>query len=488
MPSHVAFVFLTVGCLLLESAACPAADPPTGLQDEVRVKQPTRLDWQFVASGFGKEAVQLPGDFDSLKQRFQLYVPRSYDAARAWPLLVFISPGDAPLGWRSWQKVCEENRWLFCAPYGAGNNCPPGQRTRMVLDMLDQVRLSYHIDPERTYLTGFSGGGRMACAIGFALPEYFGGVIPLCGTNPLNRLDYLRHRVHDRLSVAFVTGESDFNRIENEKYLFPMFQDLDIRSRLWVVPKLGHGIPGPTVLAEACKWLEEDLSRRRNDVRKRPTLACPPADALTPRQLAARALEAAEADLKEDDRIWRGVALLQGIVARWGRTDSAEKARQRLAELRRDRKRLRLVDEQGGQDERTVLQAQAKALDRFGQTATALRAWKTLARQHPDTPEARKATEEVQRLTKVLAARPYLGLSFAGESAVVEKVMPDGPADRAGVQPGDRLRALGAVKLESFADLRRALEKVKPGDQVKLEVERKEKRLTLTVEVGSPPT
>ena len=40
------------------------------------------------------------------------------------------------------------------------------------------------------------------------LPEYLGGVIPVCGTNPLNRLDYLRHRVHDRLSVAFVTGES----------------------------------------------------------------------------------------------------------------------------------------------------------------------------------------------------------------------------------------------------------------------------------------
>ena len=150
MLQHVAFVFLTVCFLLLVPVGCPAADPPTGLQDEVRVKQPTRLDWEFVASGFGKEALQLPGNFDSLKQRFQLYVPPSYDAGRAWPLVVFISPGDAPLGWRYWQKVCEENRLLFCAPYGAGNNCPPGQRSRIVLDMLDQVRRDYHIDPERT--------------------------------------------------------------------------------------------------------------------------------------------------------------------------------------------------------------------------------------------------------------------------------------------------------------------------------------------------
>ena len=89
----------------------------------------------------------------------------------------------------------------------------------------------------------------MACTIGFALPQYFGGVIAICGTNPLPKLDYLRHRVHDRLSVAFVTGANDFNRKENEDFMFPLFQDLSIRSRLWVVPKLGHGIPGPDVLA-----------------------------------------------------------------------------------------------------------------------------------------------------------------------------------------------------------------------------------------------
>ncbi len=487
MPNPVASALLGVCSLFLLPAAGRGVDPPTGLQAEVRVKQPTRLDWEFVASGFGKEAAKLPADFDSLKQRFQLYVPKSYDAARAWPLLVFISPGDAPLGWRYWQKVCEENRMLFCAPYGAGNNCPPGPRTRIVLDMLDQVRRDYRIDPERTYLTGFSSGGRMACAIGFALPEYLGGVIPVCGTNPLNRLDYLRHRVHDRLSVAFVTGESDFTRAESEQYLFPMFQELGIRSRLWVVPKLGYGIPGPAVLAEVRKWLEEDLARRRQDVKTQPTLACPPDDALTSRKLASRALEAAQANLKKDDRLWRGVALLQGIVARWGRIEEAEKARKRLAEVKEDPKRQRLADEQGGKETRTLLQARGKALDRFGQTVAALREWKALAQQYPDTPEGRKAAEEVRRLAKVLATRPYLGISFAGESVVVDKVVSDGPADRAGVQPGDRLRALGAVKLQTFADLRRALEKLKPGDKVKLEVERKDKTLTLTVEVGSPP-
>src|SRR5262249_61173913 len=140
-----------------------------------RARGPARCDWEFVASPFATGAPRLPPDFDSKQQRFQLFVPKTYTADKAWPLVVFISPGDAPLGWRYWQKPCEEAGVLFCAAYGAGNSCPVGRRVRIVLDMLDQVRRDYRIDPERTCLTGFSGGGRMACTLAFALPADFGG-------------------------------------------------------------------------------------------------------------------------------------------------------------------------------------------------------------------------------------------------------------------------------------------------------------------------
>jgi len=194
-----------------------------------------------------------------------------------------------------------------------------------------------------------------------------------------------------------------------------------------------------------------------------------------------------EADLKEDGRVWRGVALLQGLLARWPRTAPAAKARKLLAALKDDERQLRLLGEQKGKEERTVLQAQARALERFGQTAAALRLWQALAEQHPDSPEGRKAREEAQRLEKVRGATAYLGISFAGESAVVDKVLPGGPAHRAGVQPGDRLRALDGKKVADIAGLRRVLANVKPGDKVKLEVERQGTPLTLTVAVGAPP-
>ncbi len=473
--------------LLIWTTLLLAPSPATGLQNEVAVQAPTRLDWQFIAAAFGPDAVTLPRTYDSTRQRYQLYVPESYNADRPWPLVVFISPGDDPMGWPSWQGVCEKSGVLFCAAYGAGNNCPPGQRARIVLDMLDDVRRHYRIDPEQTYLSGFSGGGRMACTIGFLLPEYFGGVVPICGTNPLPELTYLRHCVRRRLSIAFVTGSGDFNRKENEDYMAPLFHDLGVRSRLWVVPKLGHAIPSSTVLAEVYAWLAEDLPRRREEVKARPGLAVSPDEAPRGERQAARLLETAEAALRAPDRTWEGVALLQGILARWEATEPGHKARRLLEQTQSDAKRLALVGEQGGREERQSLKAEATALACFGETKHALRAWELLAKGHPQSPEGKQAAAEAARLRQQLAATPYLGVGFAGDAAVVAELAPHGPAERAGLRRGDRVTRWGKTTLRSADDLRRALTAQKPGDKVALEVARDGQPLTVTVELGAVP-
>jgi predicted esterase len=478
---------LLLGSVWLASGV-RAAD--TGYQAEVTVKQVTRLDWEFVAASFSKEAARLPGDYDSTQQRYQLFVPKTYEASKNWPLIVFISPGDDPIGWRHWQKVCEDNDVLFCAAYGAGNNCPVGKRVRIVLDMLDDVRRQYRVDPDQTYLAGFSGGGRMACTIAFALPEYFGGVIPICGTNPLDQrpgMDYLRHRVQDRLSVAFVTGENDFNRKENEDLMYPYFQELSIRSRLWVVPKLGHGIPGADVLAEVHKWLEADLKRRRADAKEHAALTASPTEVLTSQEQARRLLETAEAELKKPERTYRAVTLLRGINARWGKSEAAEKAAAWLKEIADDPKRLKLVEEQGGAEERLILAAQGRSLEKFDQPRAALKAWALLAKNHPETDEGKKAADEAKRIRGVLAKTPYLGITFEGASTTVQGVETKGPADRAGVQPGDKVMKLGDTKVTSPADVLRVLQTSKPGDSLAVEIQRKGQTMAVTVEVRSVP-
>jgi len=385
--------FLILACFL-------GAPPKLGAQalKEMRVSAPTRLDWQFAAFGF--KTSKLPADYDSSKQRYQLHVPSGYKANKAWPMVVFISAGDGPAGWNEWKKTCAKHGVFFCSPYQAGNSCPAAQRARIILDMLDDVRRRYRIDPDKTYLSGISGGGRMACAVAFNLPEWFGGVAPMCGTNPIVGPAYLRHRAEERLSVAFITGEKDFNRKENEVYMYPWYQDLGIRTRLWVVPNMGHTIAPSSVLEEVYVWMSKDLTRRQQDAKARPGLAVSPDKSPTAAEQASRYLGVAEADLKETDRIWRGVSLLQGIVIRWSKTESGQKARQRLKTLGSDPKLIEVVAEQGSADEQKSLTAQAKAFERSGQIEQAIEAWEILARNYSDNAVGKNAAAQAQRLRR----------------------------------------------------------------------------------------
>jgi predicted esterase len=363
-----------------------------------KVSAATRLDWEFATRGFPVAETKLPKGFDSTKQKYQLFVPKAYKKDKPAVLVLFISAGDTPAGWKNWQKFCEKEGVLFASPYGAGNSTLAGPRTRIILDVLDDVRRQYQVDPDQTYITGFSGGGRMCCAIGFALPEYFGGVIPLCGTNPIPGPAFQRHRVEERLSVAFVTGETDMNRKENEEYMYPWFQEIGVRSKLWMMPKMGHVIPPASIVSEVHVWLAEDLQRRRDESKARPKLAVGPSDTPSAAAQAKRWVESAQADFADPKRTWRGVALLQGVTQRFGKTPAAKDALVLLKKISNDETLLQRIEVQGTADEVTSISAQAKALERFGNIPKAIEAWELLAKNYEGTPAGTRAIGNIKRL------------------------------------------------------------------------------------------
>jgi S1-C subfamily serine protease len=89
------------------------------------------------------------------------------------------------------------------------------------------------------------------------------------------------------------------------------------------------------------------------------------------------------------------------------------------------------------------------------------------------------------------AARPTLGISVAPAprvagraGVVVESVLANGPADRAGVRPGDLLVKLDTQEVRDYESLLGALAKHKAGDKVALQLLRQgaEKSVTVTLE------
>jgi predicted esterase len=397
-----------------------AAGPLSDYHASVNVSAPTRLDWVFPQANQSPAqppADWLPADFDSTRQRYELFVPPALipkNKKKAWPAVLFISAGGDPAGWRQFENVCRRQGILFASPHGAGNDCPMQQRVRIVLDVLDDLRRNYRIDPDRTYIAGFSGGGRVACAIAFALPELFGGVIPVCASGDLREETWLRHRVIDRLSVALLTGENDFNRGEVERFRGPFLTDVGVRAKVWVVPGMGHSIPADVELAEALTWLDAGAADRRKLAKQFPA-AVIASDAAPDRADWSRALlDEARARIKQPKTHYSGLVQLQGISGRWSDLPAADTANQLLREY--DARSDRPWEADDLDEQRRFLAARARAIDAYGSgplpeqyadqrgdmLAAAINLWRQLVADNPDSPAGQEGARRIPVLEKLL--------------------------------------------------------------------------------------
>lgn len=406
-----------MGCLCMPA---PAAESLRGYHEKVSVAADTRLDWIFALANQSRE--QPPAEwvsgYESAAQQYELFVPpnlKTGKAAKPAPLVLFISPGAKPAGWSQWEPVCKQSGVIFASPYGAGNDTPMPRRIRIVLDVLDDIRRRQDIDPDRTYLAGFSGGARVATGIGFALPELFGGVVPVCGCEALREESWLRQRVIDRLSVALVTGENDFNRGEVERFRGPILSDVGVRSKVWVVPGLGHGIPDSKVLAEVFAWLEEAASARRTLAKKWPAMRIAGTVAPTRSQWSDALLKEAQQRLDKPATLYSGLMQMQGIMARWPDLPAAQAARKTLLEY--EGRKDHPWEAEDIAEQRRFLIAEARGLDRYASgplpaqyakervptAKAALERWKVILADGPDTPAGKEAKERIGPLEKIVA-------------------------------------------------------------------------------------
>lgn len=466
MGSRVRWVILS----LLIFAVADAADPVTGLQQDRRVRQSTSLAWDF-AAGHG---AKLPREHDSRRVRYQLFVPESYKADRTWPLLVCLPSGDAPLGWKQWSAACEKSDVLFCAPSGAGGDCPEAQRFRILCDVLDDVSREYRIDPDRTYLVGQDSGAAVAFRLATALPEAFGGVVLLNGDGPLPPLEHSLTRLRERLSVALVAGEKEHVRPRAEKYFAPLLSDLGVRSKLWLAAVKEGEQPKSATLEEVLDWLQEDVKRRVAETKANGDSG------------PATVLDQARKERLDAKTLLRAAAKLHWLTQRFPATTTARKAQELLDELNQDEQTHKSLAEHQDEHRRKVLAARAAALEKFGRLGEARKAWLDAADLGP-APLRKQARAEARRLEGLLAKAPYLGLTFVGQTTEVKGTAAGGPARIAGLRPGDRVEKLDGVEVDSPSAVRKLIEAKRPGDEVEFLVRRDKAARTISVSLGSQP-
>lgn len=112
--------------------------------------------------------------------QYALSVPLSYKPEKGYGLVVCLHgagfTGDAYLD--RWQSRLGEDYVLACPTYPAGAWFAR-QAEDLVLAVIRAVRLRYHIDPDRVFLTGMSNGGIGTWLIGMHHAPLFAGIAPM---------------------------------------------------------------------------------------------------------------------------------------------------------------------------------------------------------------------------------------------------------------------------------------------------------------------
>ena len=207
-----------------------------------------------------------PEDAESL----ELYVPEACRSPGACGLFVWVSPVDSgripgaelqpALEERPAELVpaLEERRMVWASANGSGNEQHLTRRVRLALDVVASVASAYAVDPERVFVGGYSGGGRIASRLALHYPEVFRGGLFYMGVDFWADVP-IPHRpgthwppkfrkpdrealgaARERSRFVFATGEYDFNRTQTYA-TFEAFASEGLgRATLIDIPGVGH--------------------------------------------------------------------------------------------------------------------------------------------------------------------------------------------------------------------------------------------------------
>ena len=210
-------------------------------------------------TGKSNETVQAVEKTDSCKtdtkNTYEVYIPKRNNSGDKLPLLVIIdSHGSGKFALEKFKQGAN----LYPAVLIASNLIKNGYEDSdgAIKTLIEDVRLKYPVG-ETIFITGFSGGARMA--LGYALTHQVNGLI-LCGA--LANADQI-NQLH--CQVISISGMDDFNFMETAQYLF---QEQSTPANLKIeLTNASHSWPESLMLTNALGFLR--LSVHAEDI---PTL------------------------------------------------------------------------------------------------------------------------------------------------------------------------------------------------------------------------
>lgn len=190
---------------------------------------------------------------------WQLYVPENYDPASPAGIMVYISPdnsGDIPRGWKS---VMDDYNLIWIAANNSGNRQTVALRKLFAILAPSAVRREYRIDNDRIYVSGLSGGGKMASMVATDYAQLFKGAIFNCGVQPWSVKQPARFEQIKENRYVFVTGTLD-QALKPTKKVYKQYKKAGLENiKLMVIRDMTHRNPNAYKFAEALSFLDARL-------------------------------------------------------------------------------------------------------------------------------------------------------------------------------------------------------------------------------------
>ena len=188
--------------------------------------------------------------------RWEIYVPEHYDPAKPAGVLVFINSKNSGKILDEWKAIMDRHNLIWIGANESGNDISIPQRVAYAILAPKLINTHYTINPERVYLSGFSGGGRMASMVATEYNSIFKGAIYNSGANFWGESALTRYQEMSNNHYVFVAGTEDFN-LEDTKQVYNAYLEAGVKnSKLIVVPNMPHKRPDADILDTAINYLD----------------------------------------------------------------------------------------------------------------------------------------------------------------------------------------------------------------------------------------
>jgi len=186
---------------------------------------------------------------------WQVYLPGN-DAGKTPGVFVYVSPMDSGEIDPRWREVMDGRNLIYISANDMGNEIPSIRR--MVMANLAVIALAkdYRFDPGRIFVSGFSGGGKVASLLATQYPEVFTGAIYICGVYfwKEDQTPDVERVLGNRF--VFLSGSRDFNRMQTRRVQKRYIEAGARHTMLIIVPGMAHRRPDAAYLTEALLFLD----------------------------------------------------------------------------------------------------------------------------------------------------------------------------------------------------------------------------------------